>query len=86
MTEIKFLLTIRGILTAEPTMLAPVMKIPLSELDTLYLPSSSDNGETKRQSKAEVEPGVWTDAVEDIHPTSKVPVHTDLNCLLVVCS
>ncbi len=37
MMEIKFLETMRGILTAEPTMLTPAMKIPLNEVkDLLY--------------------------------------------------
>ena len=82
-TEIKFLETKRGILTAEPTMLVPVMKIPLKEFISRHLPCCTNNrdAENHRETNKCVPLGV--NAVYDISPPLVGAVHAHSNRAVV---
>lgn len=79
MIEIKFLETIRGIFTAEPTMLTPAMKMPLNKIiDFLQnLPGSTDNWCTKNHCKSYVGPKIGVNAVDYVTPSCVSSVGTN---------
>lgn len=72
MTEIRFLDMICFILIAEPTILTPVVKMPLFVKlieSRFYLPCRSSNWCAKNEGKTHECPKVWIDAIEHVHPT-----------------
>ena len=75
MTDIRFFDKILGILTHEPMMLVPQIKMPLHVLaQRSYLPGGTNDGKAKANRETREGPDVGADTVEDVHPTGIIAV------------